>query len=517
MFVIKKVRTYRYEIILAVLVACMGIFSISNLGTGGFWTDDLFTCGAVKNGTTLADLIRLFLTSEVTNPPFYDLVEYFWYRIAPHTEFWQLIPNYIFYVLAGIILCRIVWKLTEKKYAVVCMTALLAGSTYAAQYMYNVLRSYALMFFLMSLVLSFWISVNEESSWRNIIILGIAMMLLSFTHYFGPIALAGLGVVDASRYVYCHFFAPKGEEIPFRRIVSYLMVLLTLGPWLILAMTFRTRSVSEFWPGRPTVLSLIQLVVGLIGTKYVTALLIIPFLFYLFCIGGVIINNTRKMDKDHFFALCCLCDVSFVIGVVFIYSRWINPKGSIFVNHYFIVVMPQIMLFCILSLSFFIHFLEKGNTNNFFKKHAALLITLCFVFVASIDGSMHMKNVFARVPFQRYASEYVVSSIKKENGKKVAIYTPDYIREGEATAAATRVARIGYRDFYLSGVNFEKCGYLDDQSDFSGYDRIYVCNCVFYDANIYIAAEYADDLLKNAGYIMTEDYTDAYVRVYDRK
>ncbi len=512
----KKMSKYRYELIIIVITVFMGSVILGNLGCSGFWTDDLFTVGAVRIGNSLADIVHLFLTSEVTNPPFYDFVEYFWYRIAPHTEFWQLIPNVVFYCAGVAVLGRIVWRLIGRKYAITMLIGLMISSTYAAKYMLNVLRSYALMFLLMSVVLYFWIKVDENPIKRNIFLHGIAMTFLSFTHYFGPIAVAGIGVVDAARYILGSCGKNSVSRIPLKRAAAYLMVAFTLGPWLVLAMINRTRSVAEFWPDKPSVMLVIQIILSLIGTKFVAAVFIVPVLVYVLNLFRHILVKRESLDIKERFSALCIWDVCFVIGIVFVYSRWINPQGGIFVDHYFVSVMPQMAMVLVISADYFIKLLEKSNVNGFVRRNCAFFFVLLVLIVAVGDGYAHMSSLFTRAPRQRLAAEYVSDCIGQDDGMRTAIYTPDYIREGEATAAATRMARIGYKEFYLSGIDMTERGYLDDQSDFSGYDRVYVCYCVFYDANLYIAYDYADQMLTDAGYVLINDNTDACVRIYDK-
>ena len=66
------------EIVLLILMIVLsGIVFALNAGIQGFWSDELFSIGVVREGLSFSELINTYIYEETTNPPLYDIILFF--------------------------------------------------------------------------------------------------------------------------------------------------------------------------------------------------------------------------------------------------------------------------------------------------------------------------------------------------------------------------------------------------------------------------------------------------------
>lgn len=100
-------------IIYAALVILFSVIFIVFASSQGFWSDELFNIGVISHDKSFADMLYIYITDEVTNPPLYTIFLYFWYRIVPYGEVYLLFPNVIFWLIGTMILMRLMYYLTD--------------------------------------------------------------------------------------------------------------------------------------------------------------------------------------------------------------------------------------------------------------------------------------------------------------------------------------------------------------------------------------------------------------------
>jgi uncharacterized membrane protein len=158
-----------------ILIACMVVgalvFSLFEMNAHSFKGDELYTLGFIGTKISFNDMIKIFITDEVTNPPLYDIFMYFWYRMVPKTEFWLLIPSFTFFLIGLIVMCKLVWNFTGSFSAVFLVICLGWINPFSFGYLILNLRSYAMLFMFSSLVLYWYFSVFKLDNIKNRLIL----------------------------------------------------------------------------------------------------------------------------------------------------------------------------------------------------------------------------------------------------------------------------------------------------------------------------------------------------------
>ena len=95
----------------------------------------------------------------------------------------------------------------------------------------------------------------------------------------------------------------------------------------------------------------------------------------------ILCKNIEK-NNDYNIAKTILVEIIVLIAGVFTYSRFINPKGSLWVERYFIAIMPQ---FIIASAFYFKKLYDIAMTNITNRKNRIILNT---IIISSIAGSI---------------------------------------------------------------------------------------------------------------------------------
>ena len=96
---IKPDKTTIYKLLIFLFAIVMSSITIINYKSHSFMYDELYTLSFVSKKISFADMMKIFMTDEVTNPPLYNIFLYYWYRIVPASEIWLLIPNLVFFLI----------------------------------------------------------------------------------------------------------------------------------------------------------------------------------------------------------------------------------------------------------------------------------------------------------------------------------------------------------------------------------------------------------------------------------
>jgi len=310
-------------------------------GYRSLWFDDLATIGISGPGQSIREIVYNFMTEAHFNPPLFYVFAALWIRIAPFGTFWLLLPSILFVTL-GMFFCGLIaGKICGNRASI--FTTIIASLSWwlilAAGYTF---RSYGLLFFLSALCVYVYIIRLEKPQdiWKYVWIYGIASALLVYTHYFGILVIGFLFLCDV-------FILMRKKIISIRHIISYVVCGVLFLPFFIPAVLYILRDRgSWFWPQPPglqNVYSLFNNFVsnsGLITVFYMLGLafcIAISFWSYAKKYMNIVWNNS-------FVHIILVVKVFFVIGVVYLYSRFINPSGSVFVYRYFIVILPHILV-----------------------------------------------------------------------------------------------------------------------------------------------------------------------------
>ena len=381
----------------------------------------------------------------------YDFIfAFFWYRIVPHTEQALLSLSIIFTLLAAVTTGLIGEKLSGIRIGILSFIFMLFSRTNLAHAAYE-FRAYSLLMLIASVNIYFYLSRLQNENWVNIILYGVTMTLLPYTHYVSVLLCFGLFLAD------CVLITRKHSG--FRVIASYFIGALLFLPWAVLFMLPRISGYSEFWPAVPTLMNFLDLSRWLTSSR---SFFDFPFLAAL--AGAIYVIYHVKNNK---FLCSGLFASAFMIFTVFVYSRFINPKGSFFINRYFAASMPFVSIIMAEGTYYLYTKLKnafKGNKNILI--FAVILFAFCFINLLSIrhENAGHVQ------PYREVA-ELIYQNEQSFNGKS-AIITTDL-----------PIYSDGWYEMYLTRDHIRKVpDYIRasdrdalEQIKSANYDRIYLC------------------------------------------
>jgi hypothetical protein len=184
----------------------------------------------------------------------------------------------------------------------------------------------------------------EEETAGKIVVLGLLMMAASLTHWFGSLLIASLGLTDLWLWI-------KGK-ISLRCVLSYVMAAFAFAPWFILVAVLTPVNPMVHWASPPRILALFSPADFFLSRQ--GALI-------LFLLGIALIIRERRSPGNRlpcglnpwvqmaasYFGVCL---------VVFVYSKFINPRGSLYVNRYFFELFAHVLLIAAYALDRVIKF-----------------------------------------------------------------------------------------------------------------------------------------------------------------
>lgn len=323
----------------ASILAGMAFFLFRYAGAQSFWSDEMSTIGYIRTGTTLAEVIRGYMVDDAVNLPLYPAILYFFYRIMPYGETWLLIPSIFFCIGALIVISEIGRRNFSEgvSLASVCFGAISIWLIYRGAWD---IRCYTLLVFLSALTQYFYAERIRDERFRNILLYGIAMLFLFYTHWFGAVQMLLFALCDLILFL--------RKKIRFRCILSYLISGGLLLPYVIVMLLTTTRDLggNNAASDIPDLDTLKATLYYVAGERYVCFLLLI---IGLVMIAVRYLHGRKKESID----LLSIMMASFIglVGGVFFYCAHIDPSGTFYENKYFMVAMPQVLLIMSYAIS----------------------------------------------------------------------------------------------------------------------------------------------------------------------
>ena len=440
------------------LLLCVSIFTLCYMGVDSFVGDELVTLGFIRYDNSFRDLIHIFLTDEVTNPPLYDIFLYFWYRIVPHNEWWLLLPNVVFFVVGLVSLLGLALKKTMLPFSCIVIITIGYINPYTFGYLLYDLRSYSMLFMFSSLTFCYFFYMLEHESLHTRLLYGLILVFMCYTHYFGAITMAFYALLDL-------FLSIKSKK-KLSWLVPYILVFCTLFPYLLMVFVNAGSRLGSFWPKNPEIKDILITFAQLSGNEFIFAVLLIAGICY-FC---SIVLNKKSIPFEMLTALYLIAST---VICIFVYSKFINPASSLYVNHYFTAIKPQFLFVCAYIISYLLEtIIQKYNLtvkNHFLSIELVLCITLLLA-STFLSAKWYDRQLF-RTPFTRYMAKAIKHDIETgTDAKEIAVY-------GYSGHYAN-----GYADFYLSdddqkGVSF----FSSIEKIQNDYSKIYVFHDIYND------------------------------------
>lgn len=332
------------------LLLWMGIFSFVNGNCQSFWADELASIGFVRDGLSIPEVLNTYLYRE-NNLPMYPMILYVIYRIMPYGEKFLLIPSILFCMAGIVLLAMTVSRLKGKRagFIALCMGASSGILLWQAAWE---IRCYAMVFLLSTFVMYTFIGKYLKPDRKNLILFSVAVALCFWTHWFACILLVFYGMVDLAMVII--------RKISWKHLLCYVPGCLFYFPWLLASFYYKSWGLDNYWSEVPGWKNMIWTVLFYLNGSRI--------LWYLCLITGaalcvMAVRSVRKPCSEGkiriLLSAFSVAVVGWVIGVVYVFSRYIYLEGGLYVERYFTVIQPQILVITALGLDYILDLADR--------------------------------------------------------------------------------------------------------------------------------------------------------------
>jgi hypothetical protein len=392
-FVCEKARFYRIVSICALIF--MSIFMVAFASSQSFWLDELGAIRAVSNKNIMDILNIELLQNSPYNLPLQTLIVALFYHIMPYGEVWLLIPSIIL-VIAGIAILSKIGKLLggeDLGFFTLCIAV--TSSILITQGGWEI-RPYALTFCFSSLTLLTYIKRMRHETHKTIVLYGISLLLLLYSHWFGSIL--------ALFYAFTDLYLWIKKRIRLHCIGSYILAGVFFVPWFVLMLRYHTVDLGTYWGSPPRIFEPILTVAYLLSNTIGYCLL--------FGIGWVLIligwmRRLKKPQEHNTPNIWFYVSIAIVWTIlpVFIYSKWINPGGSNYVDRYFFVILPHVIVITGYAFSTIWNMPHTAKQGLHYFRRGILVLVL----LSAGYGAYHKSFTFIHTLWEPYreVAEYL--------------------------------------------------------------------------------------------------------------
>jgi len=375
-----------YTIVTIGALICMTVFMLVFASEISFWFDELdWTIGIISGKTIFND--RLFtpmfriLWENVYNLPLYYVIMKPLYELLPYGETFLLIPSILFVIL-GIIITGKTGKIIggiDTGFFTVCIAV--SSAILITQGGWE-LRPYSITFCFSSLALLMYIRRLKTETNKNILLYGISLVLLLFCHWFGSITALFYAFTDLYLYI--------RKKISLKCIFAYILAGILFLPWFLMVVFHHSTDLFSYWAEVPRFSAPIRTVSYLLSDTKLYCLL--------FGIGFILIllkniwGNKKETPNVSKVWLFVSISILWTILPVYIYSKFINQNGSLYVDKYFFVIMPHIFLITAYGFSKTFYDLQRSFFYLYKQKKYLYCITIalfCFTLFKSYQKTLY--------------------------------------------------------------------------------------------------------------------------------
>lgn len=455
--------TLKYQYYLAYAgIAFLSFISMVSLSEeDSLWYDEMFTLGyAQANVPPNSSFIVWGLMCK-------------WVKIIPYGQkFLLLLP--IFVVAISVYIAGLLGKHLINGQAGCFLAALLGFSPYIYSQAAFEFRTYFMML-LMSIMTYYIFCIRGvgngyEKNWI-IPIYGISLALLMDSHEYGKLAAAAFMAMDVILVIL--------KKIKKRNIISEIFPIIYMIYWILnndVGYLWNNYSVSR----KPDMKMIFHTLLTLCSNNKV--------LFGMFILGGIVvlrliisdIQQKRDAVENHGKEMAVLVLILGVFSAAVVYSAYVNPDNSLYVDRYFISIISFVLIVAVFGINFLIESIAKKdicNVKNIFSITVVALIVVWGWSGYQEDGSFkHNQNY-------REAAEWISSQNDIYN-EDVVVFIPEnaynvaafhyYMSKGRAVDSINfrnifnlDVSNTEFQKIYLVAPSFspteEQAQYLNDE------------------------------------------------------
>lgn len=388
------------------LLVWMGLFAFTSGNCQSFWADEIASIGLIRNGVSLSEVIDTCLRVD-GNLPLYPMILYVTYRIMPYGEKFLLIPSILFCLVGVVFLAFSAGRLKGKRSGFIALFMGASSGILLWQSAWEI-RCYALTFMLSSFALYAYIGKSIRPDRKRIVLWSVSFALFLWTHWFALILLAFYGLTDLLLVIL--------RKISWKQLFCYVPGCLLYFPWLILSFYYEHGELETYWGEAPQWKNMVWTILFYLdGNRILWYICLITCASLLFC-AIRFLRRPLSAQKARFLrgGVFCAAAAGWTIGIVFLFSRYLMASASLYVERYFTVIQPHILLVTALGIDCILDFADNAAKTEIrtvsripgarlsemtaWAVRAAVMILL----VCSLVRSYRNEYIAIRKPFQQY-------------------------------------------------------------------------------------------------------------------
>ena len=422
----------RFYIICLILISVSFLYCVRIAGRQSFAADEMSEIGFIAKSNSLKEILMYFLTVEITNLPLFALIAAAWYRLVPWGEGWLLLLCQIFTSTGIMVLSLTARKLKDETAGYITAALCTISSTLILRCDMEY-RCYSFLFMMIAFCLLLYVkrqkTLPEEISLKQELIFAVAMTFLAYAHYFGPLIIVALFVADAFLFI--------KKKLTIRFVLPYIVSGALLTPWFLLMLKLKEKSIADFWPSPPNLGGIPEMLrFALSYDEPIYVLSLVSMISIAVLAVWKIKEKNFKWDF-HYTLIVFLWVIWFLLLGVFVYSAKINIYGSIWVDKYFISIIPFLVLIMSVFLSLVMDWLMEGRGGSARGMTTAVLCLFLLLYFG-LGNYYHDVKEYIDEPLDPY--------------REAALYIRDNAPEGEnipllVPSESGGVA--GFQEFYI--------------------------------------------------------------------
>lgn len=434
---------YLYAVIALLSLA----FMIWHADDTSLWYDEFAQICYSGQNMTLLDSARVLDPT----PPLFNLLANLWYHIVPYGQRWLLLlPQG---AVAFAVYLTGLWgeELGGKKIGLIA-ASLLGSSQMVIEQCGFEFRSYGiyLLFAVLALYLQTIQSKREKRDWYDNVFYTAALIGLLYSHPFGAIMTAAIGIHDIWRIV--------RYRLQPDILISYIVAGTVYLLWLIRYLLFQGALVAvatEEWMVRPTPWEVLKLGAYLCSNHFLLCLLFA---------GGILkaLILWKKKSREHERLLLVIWVGLFMVAVVYCYGAIRSEHASLWARRYFCGLLPCAAVLSAFGAQWFAAELAK-------KTHVQESL-ICFVVLLAI------------VPYTLYRTAAMDTPLKTYYHREVAewlLQQPDIRDENVVVFSTLGYTTEGWLEYYVTQKGGRQGFHAESLYDVSGeellkYNVVYV-------------------------------------------
>ncbi len=289
---------------------------------------------------SLETMIQRCLASQAGAPPLGGIFTYIWYHIAPYGEKW-LLSFPIFMTAVSVYIIGIAGEHLKGRWCGFFAACMMGFSSTVWGYSGISFKSYSMLFFFSTFCLYSFIQKNKDAECKKwLTAYSISLLGLGMTHYFGMMLCGMYFLADLYLFV--------KKRVSWRSGCAYLLpgsaCLIWVGLMFWTSWKNGGTGISFNYAPVPTaahVTNLLRTLAGNYEPAFWLLMLAIAYAAALLCS-----SHQEKDSLLEFYQIFMASSVVVIIGVIFLYGRFINQQTTLWMERYFVLLIPQTTLLC---------------------------------------------------------------------------------------------------------------------------------------------------------------------------